>query len=181
MMATTHAAVGVCLVSPLLLVAPELAAPAALGAVLGGVVPDADLFVGVHRKSLHYPGLYWIPAAVAVAAAALAPSAVSVALAGGLVAAAAHSLSDVLGAGDEERPWEGTSERAVFCRLSGRWLRPMRVIPYDGSPRDLLAVAVLSLPGLLLFGGVVRAVTAAFLAVSAVYTLLRKRMPAWMR
>lgn len=181
MMATTHAAAGVLAMVPLLYVAPEFAVPAALGAVVGGVVPDLDLFVGAHRRSLHYPVLGWVPAVAAVGVAVVAPSSATVALAGCLVAAALHSLSDVLGAGDEERPWEGTSEQAVFCHLSGRWLRPHRLVAYDGSPQDLLAVAVLSLPGLLLFDGSVRAVTAGLLVVSAGYTALRKRLPTWMR
>lgn len=181
MMATTHAAAAVCLISPLLYVAPELAVSAAVGAMLGGVLPDVDLFVGTHRKSLHYPALYWLPATVAATVAAIAPAPASVALAGVFVGAAFHSLSDVLGAGDEARPWEATSERGVFCHLSGRWLRPYRLVPYDGSPQDLLAVAVLSVPGLVLFDGVVQAVTAAFLAISVVYALFRRRMPAWIR
>ena len=100
MMATTHAAAGVCLVAPLLFLSPDLAVPAALGAMLGGVVPDLDLFVGTHRRTLHYPMLGWLPAALAVGAAALAPNPGSVAAAGFLVAFAFHALSDVLGAGD---------------------------------------------------------------------------------
>lgn len=181
MMATTHAAAGVCLVAPLVHLAPELAVPAALGAVVGGVVPDVDLFVGTHRRTLHYPVLGWLPAALAVAGAVLVPSAATVALAGFLVAFAFHALTDVLGAGDEEQPWEGTSERAVYDHLRDRWWRPLRLIPYDGSPRDFVAVAALSVPGLMLFDGAVRWLLVVGLAVSLGYTGLRKRMPAWMR
>lgn len=81
MMATTHAAAGVCLVVPLLALSPDLAVPAALGTMLGGVVPDLDLFVGTHRRTLHYPMLGWLPAALAVGAADLAPTPGSVAVA----------------------------------------------------------------------------------------------------
>lgn len=181
MMATTHAAAGVLLVSPLLSVAPELAVPAALGAVLGGVVPDVDLFVGVHRRSLHYPVLGWLPAAFAATTLVFAPALATAALAGFFVAFAFHATSDALGAGDEERPWEGTSERAVYDHLRGRWWRPRRIVPYDGSPRDFVAVAVLSLPSLVLFEGAIRWLLIGGILVSLGYTGVRKRLPAWMR
>jgi hypothetical protein len=181
MMATTHAAAGVCLVSPLVFLAPELAVPAALGAILGGVLPDVDLFVGRHRRTLHYPVLGWLPALVTIGGATLVPTPASAALAGFFVAFAFHALSDVVGAGEEERPWEATSERAVYDHPRGRWWRPRRLIPYDGSPQDLIAVAVLSVPGLVLFDGAVRWLLLGGLVVSLGYTSFRKRMPAWMR
>lgn len=52
MMATTHAAAGVLAMVPLLYVGPEFAVPAALGAVVGGVVlslPGLLLFGGSGR------------------------------------------------------------------------------------------------------------------------------------
>lgn len=181
MMATTHAAAGVLAVSPLLYVAPELAVPAALGAILGGVVPDVDLFVGVHRRTLHFPVLGWVLVGAAVAVAAVLPGPETTALAGFCLAFALHATSDVLGAGDEEQPWEATSERAVYDHLRNRWWRPRRLIPYDGSREDFVAVAALSVPGLVLFDGPVRLLLAAMLVVSLGYTGFRKRMPAWMR
>lgn len=181
MMATTHAAAGVLAMTPLLYVAPDFAGPAALGALVGGALPDLDLFVGAHRRSLHYPVLGWVPAVAAAGVALVAPSTVTVALAGCLVAAALHALSDILGAGEEERPWEATSERAVYDHLRNRWWRPRRLIPYDGSPRDLLVLAVLSAPGLALFDGPIRAALVGMFVLSVGYTLFRKRMPRWLR
>jgi len=81
MMATTHAAVGLLLAVPLAFVAPELAAPAAIAAIAGGVFPDLDLFAGVHRKTLHFPDYYWLGAMPALVAAVLRPSTVTVAVA----------------------------------------------------------------------------------------------------
>lgn len=180
-MATTHAAAGVLLAAPLLVLAPEHAPAGALAALAGGVFPDLDLFGGRHRRTLHYPIYYWLLGLPALAIAAWRPGPATVAVALFAVSAAVHSGSDALGAGDEERPWEGTSERAVYLHPAGRWLRPRRWVPYDGSPRDLLVLTALTLPGLLLFDGVVRALLLASLTVSAGYTAFRKRMPPWMR
>jgi hypothetical protein len=177
MMATTHAAVGLLLATPVALVAPELAVPAAVGGLAGGLFPDLDLFVGTHRKTLHYPAYYWLLALPAVAAAVLAPSALSVGLALFLLAAAVHSVSDVFGAGLETRPWEATSERAVYLHPQSRWLRPRRVIRYDGAPEDLVTAAVVAVPGLLLFDGRIRLLVVVGLVVSAVYVAVRKRLP----
>ncbi len=176
-MGTTHAAVGLTVASTLLWLAPELATPAALAAVAGGLFPDLDLFVGDHRRTLHYPLYYWLVATPALGIAAVFSGPASVAPAFFLLSAALHSSVDVLGAGHELRPWERTSDRAVYLHATGRWLRARRVVRYDGAPEDLLLTAVFSLPGLVWFDGVVRAVTAAGLALALGYALVRKRLP----
>jgi hypothetical protein len=177
MMSTTHASAGVVLATPLLEVAPELAPVGALAAMAGGVLPDVDLFVGVHRRTLHFPVWYAVAAAPAVAIAAYAPGPATVAAALFLAAAALHSVSDWFGAGDELRPWERTSDRAVYLHPPGRWLAPKYWVRYDGAPEDLALSAALAVPGLLWFGSLVRALTLAGLAVAAVYVVLRKRVP----
>ncbi|RLM57371.1 metal-dependent hydrolase [Halobellus sp. Atlit-31R] len=55
MMALTHALVSVAVASALLPLGPEYATPPLLAAaLLGGVLPDLDVFAA-HRKTLHYP------------------------------------------------------------------------------------------------------------------------------
>jgi hypothetical protein len=177
MMVTSHAVVGVAVTAPLVGVAPEFASVAALAGFAGGVAPDVDLLVGTHRKTLHFPFLGWVAALPAVGIAAIAPSAVTVAVAAFLVASAVHAGMDVFGAGEEIRPWERTSTDAVYSRLGGRWLRARYWVPYDGSRRDLGLTLVGALPGLVLFPGPVRLLCVLAVAVAVPYTLLRKRLP----
>jgi hypothetical protein len=177
MMSTTHAAVGLLLAVPLAFVAPELAVAAALGALAGGIFPDVDLLVGVHRRTLHFPVLYWVPTAVAGGVALALRDPLSVAVAYFFLAAAVHSVSDWFGAGTEPRPWERTSSEAVYVHARGRWLRPRYLVRYDGAPEDLAVAGVAALPALLVFDGTVQTLTTALVAVSVVYVAVRKRLP----
>ena len=177
MMSPTHTASGVFLAVPLVVVAPEFAAVGALAGIAGGVFPDLDLVVGEHRRTLHFPVYYWLLALPAAVAAAVSPSAMTVALALFTLSAAVHSVVDWFGAGPEPRPWADPSEQAVYLHVGDRWLAPKRWVRYDGAPEDLLLTGVLSVPGLYLFGETVRLLTVAGLVVGVAYTLVRKRVP----
>ena len=174
MMSTTHAAIGVTLAASTLWVAPELAVPAALGAMAGGIFPDLDVAYVAHRKTLHYPELYWPFVAVGFVVAVLAPSPITAGAAFFLLSAAVHSVTDMFGGGLGSRPWSNDDQRGVYAHRRGRWIAPRRWVRYDGSPEDLLVVAAFSLPGLLLYGDLVCRLTLAMLSVSAVYVLVRK-------
>ncbi|MBZ6495263.1 metal-dependent hydrolase [Natrinema longum] len=175
MMATTHALLGLVLALPIVMIAPELAPVAFVAGFVGGLAPDLDLYTG-HRKTLHYPVYASVATAPALALAALVPSPITVAIAVGLAAAALHAVADVFGSGLELRPWNGASERAVFSHYHGRWIRPRRWIRYDGSPEDLLLTGLAAVPLVALGGDRVAALAIAFVAVSAVYVLLRKSL-----
>lgn len=175
MMATTHALAGMLLGSVALLVAPGLAPVAVLAGLAGGVFPDLDLYSG-HRKTLHFPVYYSAAAVVALALAALLPTAGTVALAVFLLSAAVHSASDALGGGLELKPWLGQSDRAVYDHFRGQWVRPRRWVRYDGAPEDFAVALVLGIPGVLLYDGTVQALVVAAVLVSGVYALLRKRL-----
>ncbi|UPW02257.1 metal-dependent hydrolase [Halorussus gelatinilyticus] len=172
MMATTHALFGMALGALSLVVAPEYATAAIAAGGVGGLFPDLDL-AGDHRKVLHFPVYYALAAVPALALAALAPSVATVAVAVFLASAALHAASDALGGGLELRPWEATSQSAVYDHYRGRWIRPRRWIRYDGAPEDLLAAAVFAVPGVL-YPDRLQAVVLALLAVSTGYALVRK-------
>ncbi|WP_277554916.1 metal-dependent hydrolase [Halobaculum limi] len=174
MMATTHAFVGVLVGLGTLALVPE-AGPVVLAGALGGIAPDLDL-LGDHRKDLHFPAYGSIAALAAVALAAAVPSPVTLAIAVFLVAAALHALSDVLGGGLELRPWEATSDRAVYEHLRGRWHAPRRWIRYDGAPEDFLVGLALALPALATLDGPGQWAIAALVGVSAVYTVGRRTL-----
>ena len=175
MMATTHALAGLLLALPLAFIAPEFAVVGAFAAIAGGVFPDADM-PGAHRRTLHFPVYYSVGAVVAAGVALLSPVGWIVAAALFLAAAALHSLSDALGGGLELRPWEATSERAVYSHYHGRWWKPRRWVRYDGAPEDAALGALFALPSLLVFDGAVESVVLGAVAVSIGYVLIRRRM-----
>lgn len=177
MMVTTHAAAGLLLAIPVAVTAPELAVPAVVGALVGGVLPDVDLFVGVHRRTLHFPVYYTVAGVLAAGVAFAVPTPLSVAVSLCLLSAGVHSASDWFGAGEELRPWERTSPRAVYVHPLRRWLRPKYVVRYDGAPEDFLLTVVLSAPAVYVFDGGIRLVVLGGIAVALVYTVFRKRVP----
>ncbi|WP_137283943.1 metal-dependent hydrolase [Halorussus salinisoli] len=174
MMATTHALFGMALGAVALFVAPEYATVAIAAGGVGGLFPDLDL-AGDHRKDLHFPVYYSLVATPAFALAVHAPSSVTVAAAVFLASAALHSASDALGGGLGLRPWEATSDRAVYDHFNARWVAPRRWIRYDGAPEDLLVAAAFAVPGVL-YAERLQVVVLALLGASTVYALLRKRL-----
>jgi hypothetical protein len=179
MMATTHAFAGVALAAALAVAVPTLAPAlllaAAVGALAGGVFPDLDL-VATHRRTLHFPVAYWLVALPAAAVALAVPTPATVGVAFFLLSTAVHSSSDVIGGGLETRPWLGTSDKAVYLHVRGRWLAPRQWIRYDGAPEDFAVGALFAAPALLVFGGRLRLVLAAMLGASFVYTVVRKKL-----
>lgn len=184
MMLPTHAVVGLALAAPLVVLAPELAPAALVGALLGSVLPDLDMYAG-HRRTLHYPSGYAIGAAAVVAAivvvevagvAAAMTSPLAVGLAFLLVGAAVHCRMDRYGGGLELRPWEGNSDRAVYDHVKGRWLAPKRWLRYDGAPEDFLLSVGVGLPLLAVLDGPFPWVVLAALLVGGSYALLRRRL-----
>jgi len=177
MMATTHALWGMLLALPVLAVAPEFA-PVAFGAgLVGGLLPDLDLYAG-HRKTFHYPMYAPLAAIPTIGFAITAPSTVSVALAVGLAAAALHAVTDAAGGGLELRPWQASSERAVYSHYHSRWIPPRRWIRYDGAPEDLGLAGLAAAPLIVAGDDSFAVVAIAFLALSTVYVLLRKPLAA---
>ncbi len=177
-MAFTHVAAGLALAATVAAVAPVYAVPAAAGSVAGGLLPDLDLVVGAHRRTLHFPAFYWLPAALFGAVAVLAPSALAVGLALAALTAAVHAVSDAAGAGDELRPWERTSTNGVYLHVARRWVAPRYWVRYDGAPEDLLLAVVLAAPALVVYDPPVRTLVAAMLVLAGGYSLVRKRVPA---
>ncbi|MFC7115110.1 metal-dependent hydrolase [Natronoarchaeum sp. GCM10025703] len=173
MMLSTHVLAGLALALPVVAVAPELAPAALVAGALGGAVPDLDMYAG-HRQTLHFPVYYSILAVPAAAVALLVPTALTVALAVGVAAAAAHCLMDVFGGGLELRPWEGSSTRAVYDHYNGRWVAPRRLIRYDGAPEDLVLASGFAVPAIVWLDGPAITLVAALLSISLVYVLLRK-------
>lgn len=178
MMATTHALAGLLLAIPVAFVAPELAVPAAVGAITGGVFPDIDM-PWVHRRTLHYPVYYSVAAVLAGGVAVLVPGPATVAGALFLGSAALHSLSDGLGGGLELRPWKATSEQAVYSHYHQRWWRPRRWVRYDGAPEDAVLGLLLAVPSLLVYEGIIELFVLGAVALGVGYAVIRRPMIEW--
>lgn len=176
-MAFTHALVGALLAAPVVALAPEFAVPAAAAGIVGGLLPDLDLFVGRHRRTLHFPVLGWALALPAIGVAAVVPTAATVAAAVGSASFALHAGTDALGAGDEIRPWERTSAEAVFDHRRGRWIAPRYWIRYDGAPEDVVATAALAAPIVAFYPAPLPAVAAVCVALGVAYAVVRRRLP----
>jgi len=173
MMLPTHALVGMALGLPVALSNPELAPAALVGGFVGGIVPDLDLYSG-HRRTLHFPTLYPVAAVPAVLAAVVWSTPTTVAVAFVLLGAAAHCRMDIYGGGLELRPWNGTSDRAVYDHVAGEWRAPRRLVSYDGSKGDLGISAAVAVPLLILVEWPLTALVVAALLVGTVYVLLRR-------
>ncbi|ARS89989.1 hypothetical protein [Natrarchaeobaculum aegyptiacum] len=175
-MVTTHALVGLLIALPVVFFAPDHAPVALAAGVAGGILPDFDV-VATHRKTFHAPVVAAGGAIAALPLALLSPSALTIALAVFLAAAALHCYGDVLSCGLGARPWENPpSDRAVFDHVRGRWVPPRRVIPYDGSPEDLAIAGVLAVPLLFTLEGQWELLVSGLLVVSIGYTVSRKRL-----
>lgn len=177
MMLPTHALVGILIALPVAGVVPESTGAVLAAGLLGGMFPDLDMYVG-HRRTLHYPVYYWALAGVVAVVALLFSPSVVICAAVFLTAAAVHSVSDAFGGGLELHPWEGTSERAVYDHHRDQWIRPRRWIMYDGSPGDFVLLVVFSVPLWMAVDGVFRWIVFATLAVGAIYTTVRRFLPA---
>ncbi|MEF8813789.1 MAG: metal-dependent hydrolase [Halovenus sp.] len=176
MMLPTHALGGLTLGLAAAAVVPEFAGVALAAGLLGGVFPDLDLYTG-HRKTLHYPVYYSALAAGALALAVLIPGSLTVGAALVLFGAATHSVADIFGGGLELRPWEATSDRAVYDHYRRQWVTPRRWVGYDGSPGDLLLSVTLAVPLLFVLEGVLQGVVLASLIVGTLYTVVRRILP----
>lgn len=176
-MLPTHAIIGVALALPVAVVFPEFASIALLAGLLGGVFPDFDMYFG-HRKTLHYPTYYSGLAIAVVPVFIVIPTTVTIALTLILVGAAVHSVMDIFGGGLELRPWEATSDRAVYDHYRSKWLAPRRLIRYDGAPEDFLLASVVSIPLLIALDGMFQWVVVLSVVVAAIYAAVRRILPA---
>ena len=179
MMAPTHVTIGLSIAAVVSALTPFGLAPV-VGGLVGSLVPDIDLFVGRHRRTLHFPVLGWLPALAASVVAWVAPSPISVSLSVGAVAFALHAVVDIAGAGEELRPWERTNPLAVYCHVRGRWLRARYWVRYDGAPEDLGLTLAFALPVLWVYDGWVALVAIAAVIVGAVYAAVRRRVPEYL-
>lgn len=150
--------------------------PSVLAAGLaGGLLPDLDMFAD-HRRTLHAPILYGVLGIPLLLAGVVADVTLALLVGAALVAAWLHSVMDAVGSARELRPWDRTSEEAVYNHVLDRWHAPWRLV-YDGSPGDLVLCTGLAI--LVAAGHPTTAPLAVALWVpAAVYALCRRPLAA---
>lgn len=174
-MTSTHALFGATVGALTVIVVPELTPIAVAVGFVGGALPDLDL-LWTHRRTTHFPVYAPVISIPIVVLALLSGSHAMLLLAVFAVALAAHPLMDALCGGVEVRPWEATSERAVYNHARGRWMRPRRLVRYAGAPEDFLVAALFALPALATTMGHLRAGLFAVLLVSGAFVTIRRRL-----
>lgn len=178
MMLPTHIVFGALLAAPAAFALPQFTEIALAAAVMGSILPDLDL-VAQHRRTLHYPWFYVLVTGVTALITVLVPSPAAVFGVFFLLAAAVHSIVDIVGGGLGLRPWKANDDRGVYDHYRSRWIEPKRWIPYDGSPHDFVLLLVLTLPLLLVYGPQVQRLLLVNLGAAFVYVLIRKRIVEW--
>jgi hypothetical protein len=178
-MAPTHAYIGATLALVSMSVTGSYAAPSGILAAsfLGGVLPDFDL-VTSHRKTLHFPVLYPVAACLlAVLSLALGWQSLFL-LAIAVGSAGVHSLTDIFAGGLGYEPWRGTSKKAVYNHVAGRWHRPRGLVRYSGAPEDCILCAVFAVPVFVASetGPTADAALAVVLVGAGLYTATRRRL-----
>lgn len=174
-MLPTHVLVGLLIAATFVVFAPDLANLVLLGSVVGSFFPDLDMYIG-HRRTLHYPTGYSIAGVLSVLLVVATQAPWLVALSFFLLGAAAHCRMDRYGGGLELRPWEGTSDRAVFDHVRGRWRSPKRWIRYDGAPEDVLLAILIGIPVFLVMDGLIRWLVVTAILIGVIYGVLRRRL-----
>ncbi|MBX0297899.1 metal-dependent hydrolase [Halomicroarcula nitratireducens] len=175
MMLPTHALVGLAIALPVSVAFPEFASLCLFSGLFGGVFPDFDLYIG-HRKTLHFPVYYSVLSLLVIPAAVLVQTPWIIGITIALVAATVHSVMDIFGGGLELRPWEATSERAVYNHFHDHWIAPRRWVRYDGAPEDLLLSLSIAGPLLFVVEGRFLWIVVGALAVSVSYVVLRRTL-----
>jgi hypothetical protein len=139
--------------------------------LLGGLLPDFDVFTSQHRKDLHFPFYYAAFGFSALAAGLHSGSGLWFQVAAFAGAASLHCWSDVLGSGIESKPWKGNDDRGVYDHVFDRWRVAQKYV-YDGSPADLGIAA--SASAYLLFIGMWWPIAAGLMSAGVLYTANRK-------
>lgn len=180
MMLPTHIVLGLTILTPFLPVLPTtLRIPAILGIIIGSTIPDIDLIIGYHRKTLHAPIYALLAALTCTVIATINLTPLTITATTLTIGIAQHSLSDALGGGLEHKPWQQTATKAVYSHHHNTWWQPKHFIPYDGSPHDLalyIALAALTYTTYAPYNHYLSLLTTLTI-IATVYTASRRILP----
>lgn len=140
MMLPTHIMTGLVAILPIFYAFPSYSSVIFVAGLVGFSLPDLDILIGSHRKTLHYPVLY-LP--VAIASFLLVINLVDIWTIIAFTVSLGcfmHSISDIIAGSLEDEPWEAEKDKVVYNHIKKEWFSARRWIPYDGSPTDVLVM-----------------------------------------
>ncbi|WP_408960621.1 metal-dependent hydrolase [Natrinema sp. 74] len=167
MMTPNHATAGLLLALTATRWHPELLSVVAVTAFIGGVVPDLDTKLE-HRKTLHYPAYYSIFTGLFLLAATVVGAQVLVVGTYFFAAATLHCYTDLF-VDVEKTSDEPDGDGIIFVHPIDRWVGPVMLVRYAGSPEDLLVGLLLAVLPLLKYEGIPFALTVIAVAWSVLY------------
>lgn len=182
MMLPTHLVLGLTITSPLFVLFPEHTTLLIGSSLIGSTIPDFDLLVGQHRRTLHrtiylFPVLPILIGLFLILQHPLILSGIAL-----LISLFAHPPADFVGGGLSKTPWDTTDDQTVYDHYNNQWRYHSEApvsVKYDGSPYDLGLLIVLSVY-LSVFGTQSRVLLPAlfvFFGIGVLYTVVRKYLP----
>lgn len=179
MMLPTHISSGLLIAGIFSHIFPEYTSVFLIAIVIGSILPDLDLIIGTHRKTLHYPIYSLLGVVISAGISPLFTGVYGVILVGFFIGVFQHSISDVLGGGVEEKPWERTSDKAVYSHYNDKWLPPTYHLGYDGSLKDVFALTILLILSwmLLPYNQYVTGFILLLFVIGVLYASVRKLLP----
>jgi hypothetical protein len=150
-----------------------------LTSIIGSVVPDLDLFIGQHRKTLHYPVYSGFIFIVTIPLLFVLPI-TGIYINSFILCFGLHSVLDAIGGGLGKYPWKEQNLPTVYDHYSQKWLYKNNFkyrVEYDGSPLDLLISILLAM---FIFVATdtpyIRKTVLLSLLIAFVYTIIRKKI-----
>lgn len=180
MMLPTHVMTGLVLIIPLLHIFPDYSSVIVISTVVANTLPDADIVLGEHRKTLHYPVISTLYFVLALILLILLPGVLTVLLFTFMFGIFFHSVVDIIGGSLEDEPWKETKEKVVYNHFKDRWFSALRIVRYDGSPEDLFLLSVFSGLFFLFYPNNITTAHLVFVGITVVigifYTVFRKTL-----
>lgn len=182
MMLPTHILVGISLISPLILLYPEYATQVIVFSAIGSTIPDFDLFIGQHRRTLHR-SVYVLPLIVILGIlTAIMPTMITVSSLALAVSFCIHPILDFVGGGLSREPWNDEDDQTVYDHYRGVWRYHSEApisVKYDGSPYDLTLASFLGLYLYLFteYSVVLLPLIITSVFIGGIYTAIRKYLP----
>lgn len=177
MMLPSHIFLALLAISPVVVLFPEVGLLLWTATIIGAVLPDFDMVIGQHRKTLHFPSLALFVLPLSFLALLAFPENILISILSGFsIGFFLHPLIDISSSGLSERPWTETSEKCVYNHRTQSWVSPTRLTDYDGSPKDFAVLFLAVVVVFPLFQEIPLHMELSVLAITtgAIYVMVRK-------
>lgn len=180
MMLPTHIMTGLVVILPLFYVYPTYSNAIFFAGLVGFSLPDLDILIGSHRKTLHYPVLYLPVALVAIFLVINLVNIWTIITFTVSLGCFVHSFSDIIAGSLEDEPWEAEKDKVVYNHIRKEWFSAKRWIPYDGSRTDVIVMITSSLVFVALYPLEMKklflTIMFGLLLIGIIYSVLRKTL-----